>query len=168
MKKFILFLYFFLAPVIVFLIGKTDWFNEIGMDIVYFIIILLVITIIRKPKWKIILSLLTIFLILSIYKPLMYTVVYEKTFFPWYLAGGILIIAICITWLYNKYEQPGKKNLVEDIFGFQVGFCFFAWLATYFLLPSNWMVWTIMAGSILGGIGAYYNYCESSEKEIRD
>jgi CDP-diglyceride synthetase len=168
MKKKLLCLYFFLAPAMVFLIGKTDWFSDIAMDIVYFLIILLVVTLMRKPKLKRIIVLLSIFLMLSIYKPLMYTVLYEKIFFPWYLAGGILIIAICVTWLYNQYEQPGKKNLVEDIFCFQVGFGFFAWLGSYFLLPSSWMIWTIMVITMLGGICACYNYCECSDEEIRD
>jgi len=167
MKKFILFLYFFLTPVLIYLVWKTNWFNEIVMDIFYFLIVLFIITLLKRPKWPIVLSLLGILLFLSGLKGIPATIE-DHNYFRWYLAGGILIIALCMIWLYNQYQKPGKKNPVEEIFGFQVGFVFFAWIFSYLVLPTSWMVWTMIAGGILGGIGACYNYCESNKKEIYD
>jgi len=178
MKKILLFLCFFLAPVMVFLIGKTDLFNDIRTNVVYFFCFLFALTVSMKPRWY--LPNLLLFLM---------TLVGMKYFIHRddYIPAIILLLTLVFSWLYNQYKKPGKKNLVSHIFCFQIFgglvfwfcstivMCIWSWISNLFWeytiaehIRETIMVCLCIAGTIIGGIIACYDYCECSNEEIRE
>ncbi len=164
-KKSLLAFFFFLIPTIVFLYFKSNVFDGWKTNVFYFLIIFLTVALIKLPKWRLV-TLVAIALITMIAWKIIDA--YGQIYFRLYMASGAFLITITITWLYKQYRQPGKKNLVGNIFGFQICFGFFGWLLAYLFMPSSWMLWVMLGFMFLGGVIACYDYGECKDETIYD
>ena len=168
MKKIILSLYFFLAPVFVYLVWKTTWFNELGSDVIYIICSLCVLIAHRKHHWFLLFLLLFIASIGGIViGGGIYNLNIRNTM---WLPPTIMLITFSGSWLYNQYDKPKKKNPIEDIFCFQMFGGLVGW-GVGFLLSFLWqplLLWIIIAGIIIGGGIACYDYGNSNKEVIYD